>query len=1084
MAVKRLTVVTLAFLVGCSGVAGGGFTPGVGAGIPASASRLGASRQTSARRGKTKVRVRLTIPRRRHGERPGGKHPSTISGFTQSVGIQVDTAPAAVFNTTPASAGCSIAPSGTTCSFEVQAPVGADTFVVSTYSAANAGGTMLDRGTAVVPIAAGKANSPVVTLGPVVTNTNDALIGSLRYAVGSANPGDTIMFDLAAGSTIALASPITISNNVSIAGPGVTTSSSSYAGISIDGANAHQIFLVSSGGTLNLSGLILTHGLAGVANQPGGAIGNQGSLTLTNDAFTQNSSSVASPLRRRHVRRDLDVRVLRSLKIRLAHMHPHNCTTTYYEGGAVYNDGTLTMTGTTFDGNVAPSNLTNCIDGEGGAIYNDVSGILTSNGNTYLHNSAIAGGAVYNDGTSGQATFSSDDFSANTGCTAFSGCPTSGCSGSACASSASGDGAAIYDNAGPGIVVSNSNFTGNVVGGSSAGSQGNGAALYLLSGSPSISGSTFGSNVAGGGTSYCSVGIGGAIVSGVNMELDGDTFTGNQAAGDASGSGGAIYAVANVTGSNDTFTSNAAAGTGSACAALPVADGGAAVVETNLSLNGSTFAGNTAISTGAAEAGALYAAGPARLSGDTFSSNRAVLTGASSGNAAAGGAIVAVASLASSNDTFNTNSVAVGTGANSGQGGAVFCNSGMTSSGDTYGSNSVTAGGLAAGGAVFESGGLTLTGGTFTSNSVTGGQAVGGALLAEATATSISASSFSANTATMTNTVANPQNIGAGGAIFDATGLSLSGSTVANNSATTNGGGILVQSSESIANSKITGNAVLASGALGGGGGIFAAGTLTVANSSISGNTVAITGTNSGGGGIYTSDGSTGLTMTQSTVSGNSVTGSAVGTPTRNGGGGIYEQGPATISNSTIAGNRSSVDGGGLDATSNTIYNVQLTQVTLFQNAASGNGGNLALGGDKLMFANSIIAGGSAVNGPDIWNEGSLWSQDYNIIQTAIYGSGIEGIVAHNKQLDPLLLSLASNGGPTMTNADQATSPGRGMIPFGTTTFCGSGGAVTATDQRGYARGATGSCDPGAYDGAATPTSARHQSLLAQRDTR
>ena len=54
-----------------------------------------------------------------------------------------------------------------------------------------------------------------------VTNTNDSGPGSLRQAVGSAQNGDTIVFDLELPATIFLTSEeLVINRNITISGPG------------------------------------------------------------------------------------------------------------------------------------------------------------------------------------------------------------------------------------------------------------------------------------------------------------------------------------------------------------------------------------------------------------------------------------------------------------------------------------------------------------------------------------------------------------------------------------------------------------------------------------------------------------------------------------------------------------------------------------------------------------------------------------------------------------------------------------------------------------------------------------------------
>src|SRR5271168_1930826 len=143
----------------------------------------------------------MTVPRRHRGESGQGKHPATISPLTQSVSVAINGSGAVQqFNTTPTSPGCSAGPTGTTCTFTVYAPFGMDTFVVTTYSAPNRGGSTLDQGTAVELIQAAYSNSVSVVLGPVVSNTSDHSPGSLRSAIDNANPGDTIIFLIPSGS--------------------------------------------------------------------------------------------------------------------------------------------------------------------------------------------------------------------------------------------------------------------------------------------------------------------------------------------------------------------------------------------------------------------------------------------------------------------------------------------------------------------------------------------------------------------------------------------------------------------------------------------------------------------------------------------------------------------------------------------------------------------------------------------------------------------------------------------------------------------------------------------------------------------
>jgi hypothetical protein len=178
------------------------------------------------------------------------------------------------------------------------------------------------------------------------------------------------------------------------------------------------------------------------------------------------------------------------------------------------------------------------------------------------------------------------------------------------------------------------------------------------------------------------------------------------------------------------------------------------------------------------------------------------------------------------------------------------------------------------------------------------------------------------------------------------------------------------------------------------GGGVFNAGQLIVVDSTISTN-----GTPGGGAGIWnTVLGS--ATIVNTTVSGNSALGS----------GGIQNQGAMEIINSTIFNNQG-----------------------LFSTGGISNSGSIVL-------RNTIVAGNSTgvfVNGtfvtrnPDvsIFQQGAFISNGNNLIGS---GSDVEGFIngvngdlvgTNEMPLNPLLSSLADNGGTTKTHALLPGSP-------------------------------------------------------------
>ena len=144
----------------------------------------------------------------------------------------------------------------------------------------------------------------------VVNSTADSGAGSLRQVISAAVAGDTIQFSPGLdGQTITLSSgPLEISKGITIAGPGASS-------LTISGGGASSVFLVDGmdrGSSVFISGLTLTNGNANDNVYPfatsGGAIDNEGVLTLTNSNLTDNTSS---------------------------------------SGGAIYNDGALTLSTST-----------------------------------------------------------------------------------------------------------------------------------------------------------------------------------------------------------------------------------------------------------------------------------------------------------------------------------------------------------------------------------------------------------------------------------------------------------------------------------------------------------------------------------------------------------------------------------------------------------------------------------------------------------------------------------------------------------------------------------------------------------------
>ena len=131
-----------------------------------------------------------------------------------------------------------------------------------------------------------------------------------------------------------------------------------------------RIFDVATGATLTIHNLTLSNGIADNGSDGGGAIWNHGTLSVTGSTFTKNS----------------------------------NPATSGTSGGAIQNSGTATVTGCTFTDNSAM---------EGGAVFNQSSFLIRQS--TFTNNAATVygGGAILN--AYGTTTVDGSTFVGNSG---------------------------------------------------------------------------------------------------------------------------------------------------------------------------------------------------------------------------------------------------------------------------------------------------------------------------------------------------------------------------------------------------------------------------------------------------------------------------------------------------------------------------------------------------------------------------------------------------------------------------------------------------------------------------------------------
>ncbi len=161
--------------------------------------------------------------------------------------------------------------------------------------------------------------------------------------------------------------------------------------IAIDGYDTYQILYVNSGATLTLNDLTIEKGYSSITDV-GGGIGNEGTLTVTNSTFFGNIATDGGGIFNNAA---ATLTVTNST-------FSENTATDY--GGGIYNVGAggLTVTNSTFSDNGATIS--------GGGIFNEHT--LNVTNSTFSDNSAPQGGGIYNN-DSGTLTVTNSTFSDN-----------------------------------------------------------------------------------------------------------------------------------------------------------------------------------------------------------------------------------------------------------------------------------------------------------------------------------------------------------------------------------------------------------------------------------------------------------------------------------------------------------------------------------------------------------------------------------------------------------------------------------------------------------------------------------------------
>ncbi|TWD81204.1 CSLREA domain-containing protein [Kribbella amoyensis] len=192
------------------------------------------------------------------------------------------------------------------------------------------------------------------------------------------------------------------------------------------------------------------------------------------------------------------------------------------------------------------------------------------------------------------------------------------------------------------------------------------------------------------------------------------------------------------------------------------------------------------------------------------------------------------------------------------------------------------------------------------------------------------------------------------------------------------------------------------------------------------------------------------INVVRSTVTGNT----ASGAPDSQGGGIYAATGEVRVDNSTVTGNSADAAGGGVYTLAHDVF---LRHATISGNTAGGVGRNVATGAGLHTFG-SIVAGGTGSS--DCGIELLTTSTGYNLDgdgSCSLTGPGDQSNVG-----SPQLGALTNNGGPTQTMLPLPASPANGAVPAAACT-------VLTTDQRGVARPQGTNCEAGSVEVAEGP---------------
>ncbi len=817
------------------------------------------------------------------------------------------------------------------------------------------------------------SSTGMMTLNGTMLLNNAALAGSAGDAQGGGgvfNNGGTIYITNA-----------TISGNRVI---GDLDSTDGGGGIFNDTRNT-------DGGTITISNTTVEnneviHTGAGLAGRGGGILNiadfsNRGDVEVTGGSITGNMAPRSGG--------GVENRVLNTDAMGLSESHVtlNNVTVsgniTVINGGGIHLGGGGGVLSATVDGGSVSNNTAG---NEGGGLWNSSSGTLNiRNGVLVSNNQSPNGGGIFNDGSAGDIFISDSMISDNT--------------------ATSNRGGGISSEGGM-VTLTNSILRRNF-------SDRSGGGLAVIAGSASLTDVIVESNTAaeeGGGLWNGSTGT---------MTLVGGTITGNTARAeltiDSQGGGGVFNNGGTVNISNADIAGNQVVGD------LDLTDGGGGIFNDGRNTNGATII----------------------LTNTTLSNNQVTHTG--SGILGAGGGILNIADFSNSamldiqDSTIEMNSAPR-------SGGGIEIRTVDSDLAGLSDSSAVLDGARVIGNnAGINGGGIHVRGtdgirnlnviGGRISNNTAGNE--GGGLWNDAggTLTVRAGAVIDNNSAPNGGGIFND---GAGG-VIEISG----GASILNNTATaSHGGGIASEGGQvTLAGSTVSGNQA----ALRGGGLWNSSGAMTIEGTTINGNTASGVAANDGGGGIFNNGGVVNVTGLTTRITNNIADG------TSGSGGGILNSsgGTITITDSTISGNSANRAGGGIEDISGAGLGIILTDVSLDNNDAGilgtanpGNGGGLHVtgAGDVSIVSGSVSGNTAAREGGGLWNGSGTMTID---------GVTINGNTASGDFPDDGGGGIFNNGGTLMVTgmSEIANNNADGTLGSGGGIFSNSGGTLTVDGQ-------------------------------------